>query len=426
MNNNIQERYEKGYIRDDQLQKYVELGVVSEDEYLDLTGDEEYTGKFPYPVVKPYIDTSKLRYFNYFAAGESGGKNILITDEELDNIDTSNGIDFERMFYARTTTEKIPWIDTSKGTNFSGMFRSCNALEEIPEIDTSNGTNFNSMFRSCIEITSIPDSIKTLNGTDLGEMFWDTRKLKSIPNLDTSNNTNFGGFLNQSIVIEKIPYFDTSNGVNFNRFLFNTAMLSQNGDTEGTLTFDVRNGEDFTYAFGAMKKVKNIEFTNPGGTINGTKFEYMFSGDEILESISGLNLDNAESNLNVFGSCPNLKNINLVEGTYIHHSINLYGTLLSDDKQQEIKDEIKATIEKIIGHLTENSTDENLTIYFNYDTINDLYEIENETETTITVKNDAKNDAFNQAMNGKSNWRFYTSDISGKKNVKQIIVEAEE
>lgn len=40
----IKERYEKHYIRDDQLARYVSLGVISQDEADEIQGLEKITG----------------------------------------------------------------------------------------------------------------------------------------------------------------------------------------------------------------------------------------------------------------------------------------------------------------------------------------------------------------------------------------------
>lgn len=36
----LKERYDKGYIRNDQLKRYVDLGVITADEYKEITGED--------------------------------------------------------------------------------------------------------------------------------------------------------------------------------------------------------------------------------------------------------------------------------------------------------------------------------------------------------------------------------------------------
>lgn len=40
----IKERYQKGYVRKDQLKRYVELGVITPMQYKEICGDECYEG----------------------------------------------------------------------------------------------------------------------------------------------------------------------------------------------------------------------------------------------------------------------------------------------------------------------------------------------------------------------------------------------
>ena len=107
---------------------------------------------------RPYIDTSKMTYFGYFF-----NKNVNFTEEDLKNIDVSNGTDFSNMFYrtsGRFTT--IPPLNTAKGTTFDYMFYSCGA-KEIQSLNLSRATAAASMFNSCSQLETI-NIVGTTNG----------------------------------------------------------------------------------------------------------------------------------------------------------------------------------------------------------------------------------------------------------------------
>lgn len=99
---------------------------------------------------KPFIDTSKMTNFANFISNNNG---LL---DELDQIDTSNGIEFGNMFYNLNHLKTIPQMDVHKGEGFSSMFHSCSSLLEIPTLDTRNGTTFSSMFYDCYSLTKVP------------------------------------------------------------------------------------------------------------------------------------------------------------------------------------------------------------------------------------------------------------------------------
>lgn len=426
MNDNIQERYGKGYIRNDQLQKYVKLGVVDATEYEGLTG-EPYTGGFAYPYIKPAIDTSKMKFFNYFAASRDNETDYnaesLFTDEDLQNIDTSNGVFFNYMFYFRRNTTDFPQIETSNGVSFEGMYKGCQSVENLPPMDTSNGVNFYGMFANCIKLTHAPEGLNTANGTNLGQLFRNTPSLQAIPeDLDTSKNTNFEQFITGKGTMKRIPAFDTSKGVNFNRFLKSTAIKCNGDNKEGTLTFDVSNGENFKEAFDDMDNVNEIVFTNENGTGKGINFELMFNSCDNLETVSGLNFTNSENNLTTFSGCENLKDVQLVDGTYIHRSINLHSCMALE----------KVIVEKIIrDYLAETPKDEEAILYLNYDLILGLYEGTDAGDSSSSTNGEYvkglitfKDEALNNLMKNKPKWKFYLKKIRDSRYNRDITPEA--
>lgn len=110
-------------------------------------------------VGKPYIDTSKMTYFEYFCY-----KNRL--NEQVDKLDTSNGIEFGSCFRGCSKLKKITKLDVSKGKYFSECFYECYALESLPPLDISNGQTFYNMFSQCrkldnVVLTAPKDSLST-------------------------------------------------------------------------------------------------------------------------------------------------------------------------------------------------------------------------------------------------------------------------
>lgn len=121
---------------------------------------------------KPYIDTSKITDFRYFASHNK-------LNDYLDMLDTSKAENFSYMFYSCGLLEVIPPLDTSNGTNFYYMFSGCATLTTIPPIDTGNGTNFGNMFYNCVSLTEIP-LLDISSGTSFNQTFYSCSKLETL------------------------------------------------------------------------------------------------------------------------------------------------------------------------------------------------------------------------------------------------------
>ena len=114
------------------------------------------------------LEAMKLSDFSYFCYGGA-------RTEALNVIDTSNGTNFNSMFYNCSDLTTVPKLNTSKGTNFSNMFFACISLTTIPELNIGNGTNFNNMFQNCSRLTNltiynIRKSITIGSGTSWGHL----------------------------------------------------------------------------------------------------------------------------------------------------------------------------------------------------------------------------------------------------------------
>lgn len=103
---------------------------------------------------KPYIDTSKIKLFSYLCYSNR------LSDEDIAKIDTSNGINFSRMFYGCTSLKTISELNVSNGLYFDECFSGCTALTTINQLDMSKAVNVNAMFYNCSALENI-----TLVGT---------------------------------------------------------------------------------------------------------------------------------------------------------------------------------------------------------------------------------------------------------------------
>lgn len=191
-------------------------------------------------------DTSKVTDFSSMFDSQ-------FTLNSIVKFNTSNGIDFNHMFYNCNLTT-IPLLDTGKGTDFSYMFYGCAKYSEIPLeiplLNTSNGTNFSYMFGQCLTLNSLP-LLDTSNGTDFSGMFWNCTNLTEIPLLNTSNGTDFSHMFEYCRQLTEIPLLDFSNGINFRRTFY---------DCFGLLDFpslDFFNGDNYIEAFEGCRSIKD-------------------------------------------------------------------------------------------------------------------------------------------------------------------------
>ncbi len=135
---------------------------------------------------KPYIDTSKITDFSYFASYNK-------LNDYLNYLDVSNGTDFSYMFQSCGTLETIPLLNTSNGTNFYCMFSGCANLTTIPPIDTGNGRSFGNMFYNCVALTEIP-LLDISSGTGFNQTFYSCSKLETISITTAKSNLSTNTF----------------------------------------------------------------------------------------------------------------------------------------------------------------------------------------------------------------------------------------
>ena len=219
------------------------------------------------------------------------GMKFGYSDTLPESLDTSGVTTFRRMFSdcISSNIKSIPQIDTSNGTNFQYMFYNCSSLTSVPQLNTSKGTTFDCMFYGCSKLTSIP-AFDTSNCTDLREMFCGCSKLTSIPQLDYQKNRMWTQMFYNCSSLTEILSLDTSAAVNINNMFYGCTNL---------VTVSKLNFTNINYAttpFKNCKKLENVTFegeVNMGFTMEDCVLISYDSVKSLLTAIS--NTDTASS-----------------------------------------------------------------------------------------------------------------------------------
>lgn len=199
---------------------------------------------------KPYIDSSKLKSFRYMFSKDTNADLSL-----LENLDTSEGINFSQMFYQRADLTTAPKLDTSNGTTFAHMFYECVNLTGEIELDTSNGTVFDNMFRACYKLEKIKH-LNTEKATSLQYLFCFCQSLESVPHLETSKTTNMNQVYNGCKKITEVSFTNTNNATWFHEMFKDCILLvTVNGDLNLSKATNVNN------AFYKCYNLENISFS---------------------------------------------------------------------------------------------------------------------------------------------------------------------
>lgn len=134
----------EGYIKPEGSMDITENGTF------DVTEKAEVNVQVVAKPEKPYIDSSKLKYGAYMFSSEYGTDLSL-----LENIDTSEMLDMQRMFSGRTDLVNVK-LDTKNCKRFDYTFNGCSKLEEC-QVDTRNGTHFQRFLFSCVSLLKLPE-----------------------------------------------------------------------------------------------------------------------------------------------------------------------------------------------------------------------------------------------------------------------------
>lgn len=249
------------YIKPNGLLDITENGIFDVTEKAEVNVNVQVAAK----PEKPYIDSSKMKYFGYMFSKNNGNTDLSL----LENLDTSNGIDFTAMFKGRNELTDVS-LDAQNGENFSNMFDGCSALTNIT-LNSHSGKNFNQMCKSCNSLNNI--------------------------NIDTSNGETFR-FMFQYASVETVPELDLGNATDLYA-MYSGCKIS------GKLTLNAPKNKNLSYCFGSTTLLSEIDLGNTSSVEN---WSGAFDKSSV-ETISCLDLSSAKSIASIFSRTSALKNI---------------------------------------------------------------------------------------------------------------------
>ncbi len=129
--------------------------------------------------------------------------------ESIPDMKTSHVINMDSMFYGCINLKGIGHMDTSNVVSMSNMFCGCNSLTQIPALDTSNVLNMTNMFTA--SGLNIASGINTSNAIDMSFMFSDCLNLLEAGPFDTSSAKDLGGLFIRCLSLEKVELINVSN-----------------------------------------------------------------------------------------------------------------------------------------------------------------------------------------------------------------------
>lgn len=225
----------------------------------------------PDDVGKPYIDSSEITNFRYFASYDK-------LNHLVDKIDTSNGTTFSSMFAHSELLEVIPQINTSKGTDFSEMFRFCKSLETVPLLDLGNATKSENMFNGCEKLKSVP-RFNTSKVINMQAMFKDCKSLTTVPQLDISKVESFSSMFSGCESLETLPPFEIK------RVFYSSSLTHMFGDCTNLKTVAITSDCSLaTSTFYKCTALENITI-GEGWSVN---IYLHYSNNLTVESLHGM------------------------------------------------------------------------------------------------------------------------------------------
>lgn len=204
--------------------------------------DEGYTAGTKIAEAKPYVNTTKRTSFqNWYPLNEDISM--------LQNLDTSQGTDFQQMFERNTSINILngySW-DFSKGKNFSRMFFGCTRLIYAPALNSSSGVNFLNAFNGCTNLYEIP-LLDLSSATTYTNIFYNCTSLTNVTITGTIKikDNNFKVNASDKLTVESMMSF-------INAFRDNT------GGTQYTVYFGPTNLAKLTDEQISVATNKNIK-----------------------------------------------------------------------------------------------------------------------------------------------------------------------
>ena len=202
---------------------------------------EGYDAGIKIAEAKPYVNTTKRTSFRHWYPLN---EHISM----LQNLDTSQGTDFQQMFEGNTeiTTLNDFSLDVSKGKNFSRMCFGCNRLSYGPILNSSSGENFLNAFNGCTALYSV--SLDLSSATTYTNIFYNCTSLTNVTITGTIKikDNNFKVVASDKLTVESMMSF-------INAFQDNT------GGTQYTVYFGPTNLAKLTDEQISVATNKNIK-----------------------------------------------------------------------------------------------------------------------------------------------------------------------
>ena len=219
------------------------------------------------------------------------GINTETQIDGLNNLDTSNVVSMEGMFYCckNLISLDLSGFNTGNVTNMYCMFRECSQITELDlsKFDTKSVIDMKELFAFCSNLISADVSnFNTSNVTNMSEMFWNCSKLTNL-NVSAFNTSNVTNMYGMFCGCSKLTNIDISK-------------------------FDTRNVTDISYMFSDCTKLTGLDVSN-FNTGNVTNMRSMFWACEKLTdlNVSGFNTSNVNNMNAMFCYCTNLTELDV-------------------------------------------------------------------------------------------------------------------
>lgn len=229
----------------------------------------------------------------------------------LDNLNTRNVTDMNRMFFRCTTLPSLDLthFDTSNVTDMHGMFYDCYKLAtlDLSHFNTSNVTDMDFMFTRCQALDTIDISnFDTRNVVSMQNMFTEDNLTHIKHNIDTQNAKNLQYMFSRCHKLESLDVskFDTRNAETMKGMFQGCNQLKQLDVSH----FQTEKLVDATDMFAACSSLKELDLSS-FNTRSLRIMDNMFMSCSELNTIycsEGWNLESVDSGTGMFLGCNSL------------------------------------------------------------------------------------------------------------------------
>ena len=204
---------------------------------------------------------------------------------------------FNNMFSNCYSLIEVNQFDTSAGLNFASCFAACYNLENVPNFNLSSSTSVSSMFDGCLSLKIAPNL--TL-GTSAASLFPNCPALTTVNAMGTSNVTDFTSMFLNCTALEKVALFDTSKGITF------VTMFGTCRSLASIPQFNTILAQNIQSMFASCNNLTEIPLFN---TVSVTNMIGMFNGCNNIMYLPALNTASVTSLNQTFNNCWNLREL---------------------------------------------------------------------------------------------------------------------